>query len=412
MGPFACRTVSTCLLFNPARTLNSSGASNACIYLPSKLKNITIMHNWLYGLFTSGKSDDLDGTTKGLIRLLFYFCIFIILLILLLLIINFVAHETIDEPYLGSFGDFFGGVLNPILGFFTVIGLAITVVMQRISLKASRLLAFENTFFNMLELHNNIVQQLRFDPSIIPSFLDNTDVQTESQKAHSLGSYLSSLKSIVTSLSSSSSNENSNNIHQGRAVFSEILDALSRATGQIKDLGSVYKDDLQNKHNYVLGHYFRNLYQILKHISRGEQYVLTIEQAREYSAIVRSQLSSHELALLLLNCHSTVVDSGAFLKLVVKYRMLEHLPLFTSPDNKTLNLLGCTVNKNYIHQYFTKRKPSNKEAVESERLWVVLPGAYGTNPDVKRYLIELQPGQSPYHKTINFPEQPFEYGDI
>lgn len=366
------------------------------------------MHNWLYAFFTSGKNDDLDDTTKRLIRFLFYFCVAIVILILCLLVINFVGHKKSAVPYLGTFGDFFGGVLNPILGFFTVIGLAVTVVMQRISLKASRLLAFETTFFNMLELHNNIVQQLRFDPLIIPSRDIRADANLPHEKAKFFGSVLPSLKSLLSLPS------NRNHIHEGRAVFSEILKSLDRATDQIRDFGEVYKHDLQDKHNYVLGHYFRNLYQILKHISRGERSVLTAEQAKEYSAIVRSQLSSHELALLLLNCGPTVVDAGAFLKLVVRYRMLEHLPLRTSPDKKSLNLLEYSINKNYIEQYFTKRKRTNREAIESNRPWVVLPGAYGTNPEVQQFLIELQPGLSPYDEELNasIPELPFVYGDI
>jgi uncharacterized membrane protein len=366
------------------------------------------MHNWLYGVFTSGKIDDLDNRTKGLIRFLFYSCIFIIFLIAVLLIVNFVGHESSEKPYLGTFGDFFGGVLNPILGFFTVIGLAVTVVMQRISLKASRLIAFENTFFNMLELHNNIVQQLRFDPAIIPQFRDDSVVIGKTSRDKSLlHSVKKALISLLRSPTSSAHDEKIYHVHEGRAVFFEILEALERATGTEKDLSIAYEHDLQNKHNYVLGHYFRNLYQILKHISRGEQYVLTLTQAKEYSAIVRSQLSSHELVLLLLNCLPKVVDNGAFLKLVVRYRMLEHLPLLTSPDNKSISLLDYSVDINYIRRFFQRRKTTRDEEANTKKIRVTLPGAYGTNPHVRKYLVETQPGLFPYNSKIEFVEQPF-----
>ncbi|MBK8344630.1 MAG: hypothetical protein IPL12_15845 [Bacteroidetes bacterium] len=42
-----------------------------------------------------------------------------------------------------------------------------------------------------------------------------------------------------------------------------------------------------------MGHYFRNLYHIIKYIDNSN-----IENKRTYTNFVRAQLSSHELALI------------------------------------------------------------------------------------------------------------------
>jgi len=80
--------------------------------------------------------------------------------------------------FAGTFGDFFGGVLNPILTFGTLLALAITLLMQRTQLidekvradksaQTSNLQTFETTFFNLLNLHNATVADLNLNPGSI-----------------------------------------------------------------------------------------------------------------------------------------------------------------------------------------------------------------------------------------------------
>ena len=85
------------------------------------------------------------------------------------------VHKNIKD--FGQWGDFFGGILNPILTFLTFIGLIITIILQQIELKESReefkrtadalyeqkkhmeIQSFENTFFKLVDLHNNIIEK-------------------------------------------------------------------------------------------------------------------------------------------------------------------------------------------------------------------------------------------------------------
>lgn len=214
----------------------------------------------------------------------------------------FLVHQKIKD--FGQWGDFFGGVLNPILTFLTFVGLMITIILQQIELKESRtefkrtadalhkqeehmsIQGFENTFFKMLELHNNIVENL---------------------------TYCNRESSIST---------------QGKEVFEDIYKWFLLQNEQFYlDIGYIerYKEFIYNNHNQILGHYFRNLYQILKFIKEQEER-LNFDSSR-YSNLLRAQLSSYELILLFFNCFEGVSDDGQFKKLLIKFSFLQHFPI-------------------------------------------------------------------------------------
>ncbi|PLK49667.1 putative phage abortive infection protein [Uliginosibacterium sp. TH139] len=76
-----------------------------------------------------------------------------------------------DPAKLGTLGDFFGGLLNPVFGFLSVVGLLVAVVLQReqlqqvkreaqASARAAETQAFENTFFQLLRLHQEILNSV------------------------------------------------------------------------------------------------------------------------------------------------------------------------------------------------------------------------------------------------------------
>jgi len=277
--------------------------------------------------------------------------------------------------FLGTFGDFFGGVLNPILTFGTLIALAITVLMQRVQLKEARseakrsgvreqTLAFETTFFNMLNLHAENARHLTFDSAYI-SAADLTK--------HSLWRRVVRLTVRPPKATAPA---------QGRAVFAEVLRSTAQDDTQIEPQLEAYRT-LQIEHNGVLGHYFRHLYQILDHIDRFKIDGLQVDfnTRKRYSNILRAQLSSHELAVLLLNCVELMVDDGAFNEKIVRYQLLEHLPVYETGDGE-LRAQGIDPNSEEIFfQYF---------GVSGEPLPKWTSGAFGNNPAVAAYLEEQQ----------------------
>jgi hypothetical protein len=69
-----------------------------------------------------------------------------------------------------------------------------------------------------------------------------------------------------------------------------------------------------------IGHYFRNLYHIVKFVDRS-----WIRKKTFYTDLVRAQLSSHELLLLFYNSLSSM-GNDKFKPLIEKYALLKNMP--------------------------------------------------------------------------------------
>ncbi|WP_409784182.1 putative phage abortive infection protein [Acidovorax sp.] len=318
--------------------------------------------NYFYSAFKRLFIDDVNDeaaveANENLLRPLFFALLIASGAVVFILALDLIFGLT-SESKLGPFGDFFGGMLNPIFTFLTFFGLIITIVIQRMELRLARVeysktavalntQAVENTFFNALDLHHEIVSGLTFDPNIFPP--DST-----ADALRLAGVSLPRKESV-----------------SGRAVFNAVITELRNRSATHEQSFSQY-EFLQKKHNYVLGHYFRNLYQALKLVDRYEN--LEQKEKEKYAGILRSQLSSGELALLFLNCRPRMVDSGEFRNLLVRYRMLEHLPLefkgdFFRAAGNDLVLANAESITEYLHEM-----PTTGMAVQKYR------GAFGTNP--------------------------------
>ena len=88
---------------------------------------------------------------------------------------------TNDSATWGTFGDYLGGTLNPIISFLALIGLLYTIHQQAQEMQATRdelertaeqqsrqseifnLQQFESTFFSLLEQHNKVVERIEVE---------------------------------------------------------------------------------------------------------------------------------------------------------------------------------------------------------------------------------------------------------
>jgi len=141
--------------------------------------------------------------------------------------------------------------------------------------------AFENAFFQMLTLHNEIVGSFHY-------------------------------KSI-----------DSGREFRGKECFSAIkhdLQIFLRKTNMDGPMEGRYKAYYQGHAQDVLGHYFRNLYQIVKYVKNSD-----VKNKKFYTNIIRAQISAEELFLLFWN---TLSEFGKekFHPLVLDFEFLEHLP--------------------------------------------------------------------------------------
>ncbi|PHI36321.1 hypothetical protein CBQ28_15040 [Pseudoalteromonas sp. GCY] len=240
----------------------------------------------------------------------------------LLFLVNLVLIFITDKA--GAFGDFFGGILNPILTFFTLFGLIVTIVIQRKEFRLARFeyektadalgtTAIETTFFNILDLHHNLVSNLKLDMKELSNKTKAERIFTEIAETffqRTMGNALLDKDEIV----------------EGREVFETIIKFLTSNSESAENSLERYKF-IQNNLNHILGHYFRNLYQALKIINNYDDNKLSEADKRKYTSILRAQLSTKELAILFLNCIEGVSDNGEFKNLLIRYEMLEHLPI-------------------------------------------------------------------------------------
>lgn len=298
--------------------------------------------------------------TKVLFRVLSFAAVVTAVLLCIDLLLIFFTEKG------GVFGDFFGGVLNPILTFLTLFGLITTIVIQRQELRLARFeyektadalgtQAVETTFFNILDLHHKIVDNIKVD-------LDEIGDRGFAERA---------VDEIVASVAKFSRRT----VFEGRVAFEEILEFISHKAESPDEVLQRYRI-IQTQNNHVLGHYFRNLYQALKVIDGYSEDVISKEQKRKYASILRAQLSTKELALLFINCLEGVCDSGQFKNLLIEYSMLEHLPIEEHKNGYSLaGSKAAIASKEMFLQY----KEKKNIAIDLNKYY---GGAFGQNRGV------------------------------
>lgn len=247
------------------------------------------------------KSED---TTGALYRLF----LAALALILAVTLINIVVGTRFPSEF-GPWGDFFGGVLNPLLTFLTFTGLLITIVLQQTELRETRkefeksanALAiqniatdrqiFESTFFQMLTIHNGILNAIR-------------------------------------------ATRPSGEIRQGREAFDVFYTDLSDIyKGRSSRIGAKYYGDtvktieasykfFWRERRRVLGHYYRYLYNMVRFVAESAY------PEGPYMRLVRAQLSDQEGLLLFYNA---LTEQGQNFR-----ELIEDFALFDNLDRRWL----------------------------------------------------------------------------
>ena len=205
---------------------------------------------------------------------------------------------SIPADQRGVFGDMFGG-LSALFNALAFSGLIFTAVLQRKELELQRkelrdqreviqLQAFENMFFQLLRLHHEIVAAIRV-PSSSP--------EGDARGRESFGRFrkLIGLKYANLAAKELSADE------ELRAVRSGYQSAYRICQAQF-------------------GHYFRNLYHIIKLVHESN-----VEDKHRYTALARAQLSTDELSCLFYNCVSAE-GSERFKPLAEQYALFNNLP--------------------------------------------------------------------------------------
>lgn len=290
----------------------------------------------------------------------------LVLTILVLALIKFtlgkdigLVHQGDDSSlqYWGQLGDFFGGLLNPLLSFMALIAVLHSIKIQRKELQETQLETkiankiqaqqtslferqnFESVFFRLLEVHSKILDQVECQNKRgVPAF-------------EYMANDLDSL--FFKRLNENEAAMRASILKEDDALQDDYAGYRSAVNTYIKNeavsMALVHSAEslmgAKSSGNFSL--YFRNLYQLLKLIDntrfdgsfefekplRRTMRSLRLDyyHKRQYANILRAQLSEVELRVLFYNC---LAQPGAGLKIYVeKYSLLKHLKnvSFTPP---------------------------------------------------------------------------------
>ena len=220
----------------------------------------------------------------------------------------------------GTFGDMFG-TINALFSGLAFAGLIVTLLypkeeltLQREELKATReemksqrmefekqnktlkRQRFENTFFNMLSLQNEIVAGLSYEVTNPTSY------------------------KVVQ--------------YKSREVFSAVCLHANFPTSPIS----------KSRIHPLFNHYFRYLYRIYKYIDNTD--LIANGERYDYTCIVRSQLSDYELVMIFYNC---LTENGCekFKPLIEKYTVFNNLRPELLADENDQSLYAASAYNRY-----------------------------------------------------------------
>lgn len=245
----------------------------------------------------------------------------------------------------------FGDIFNALGSLFTALafaGLIVTIIIQRQDINSqsriSNIQNFENNFFKLLDQHHRIIDSFVIEP-----------------KPNIVGDDISQYK------------ENRKKIIQLEA-FDFLIKDFKYRYDKVKEIRSPSDNSIQNvfihaflhhtygKYGYMLGHYFRNLYHIVKFIDEDKS-LDDFEIKYKYAKILRAQLSAPEIYLIALN--GLTYYGEAFKPLIEKYRLLKNMNM----NYEMVDLLWLTEKYSHIiksvlieNHIFYNGTPFEKEA--------------------------------------------------
>ncbi|MBN9219299.1 MAG: putative phage abortive infection protein [Mesorhizobium sp.] len=250
---------------------------------------------WLRGLFyrmVDPEAKDMRAAPFGLL----------VLAILLTIAMSVLAFSAwfFNGAEIQDVGAFLDGTLTPIFTFITVIGLLLTIVIQQFELRLTRdefarsanaletqiqstdRQNFESTFFQMLNLHNSIVNAM--------------DLRNKEGGQTSTG----------------------RDCFKTFFVYFERMYHNNMEPNDGDKISSAYKE-FMDSYKQDIGHYFRYLYNVVRFVDESP-----VVDKQRYMRLLRAQLSDYELLLMFYSCQTPI--GKRFGQYVVRYALLDNVP--------------------------------------------------------------------------------------
>lgn len=273
------------------------------------------------------------------------------------------------EQYPGTLGDLVGGTLNPILGLFGIIvgGLAFYAQYQANKQVQEQFVKqekkeyrqnFENIFFNLINIHHQIVSDIDINTKKIyhfeedlkefiqenslinDSFTTNLIDETDYSSRDVFNYYFNLLDYLIwidlQIMAGDNLEEYIDDVEKFEKIFKEKHKITYRDYSLITRFPSIYLLTY-NTISSDFGHYFRNVYRIIKYVdsmSFSDNLLEDFQIKYSYTSIVRAQLSDAELKVIFFNC-LCFFGKDKFKPLLEKYSFFKFI---NTDENDTDNV--------------------------------------------------------------------------
>lgn len=284
-----------------------------------------------------------------------------------------------DSDLFSSFGDFIGGFIGTIFSLSGFLLLYKTLLAQQESIKKQEdsldvqkksieQERFENTFFNLLNNQQNITNNIKADFRTVNDVTNectytivgreffryaknelhkiNNSIFSSSYIGMYDDSYAEHMEYMISEMYNPNSPDYTHPDHADAQADSMKQMAQIQYANKFYNITSIHWNQISKKEkivkikymyyflfrrfDYTIGHYFRNLYHILKFIKKyedgrkvGSQVVdrAVYDDCRKYAQFIQAQMSAHELLLLYYNA----LCFPKMFELVKHYNVLENL---------------------------------------------------------------------------------------
>ncbi|ECM2321699.1 hypothetical protein TN69_16855 [Salmonella enterica subsp. enterica serovar Typhimurium] len=220
-----------------------------------------------------------------------YSLLFLAVILMLIVFVSYVCKfgmyswsDSVEKW--GQFGDYIGGVLNLALAFISIMLVCFTLYSTS---RQSSIQSFESVLFELLRFHKDNLSEIKTTYSDGKVYVGR----------EALSLYITEVKFNLL------------NIVDDSLPLDERLEL---------SVNMVY---LEGDNFANVGHYFRNIYHIFKHINDSNY--LTEKEKTKYAKLVRAQISSIESGAMLLNGFSSVGKPAK--KFIEKYSLLQGFSL-------------------------------------------------------------------------------------
>jgi len=282
----------------------------------------------------------------------------------------------------GQFGDFLGGLLNPVVGTVTIVLLVRTLLAQEhaIRLQTDELILARQDFDQQLaetkqstkalaDQHRAIVRQ-SFEQTFFSwhgsyrAMINNLSGERSSEKSGSqrlvdlARSFRAKSAAHITDAKTHSYSEDTVPFVTYEAALDSYLSDNDQLLVERFNRALLEYERIYRTHHHDLGAIFRTLYRLLDWVDNSE---ITDAEKWHYVAIARSQMSWGEMYFLAFN--GLTYRGRNFVPLMNKYAILDNL------ESHTDDLVAV------MREGFLTRKPTlNADA----RLWRYVPEAFNS----------------------------------